>query len=69
MKNNKDNYESFEIAFEELKQIVQNFEKTEDISLEDLLKNYEQGMIAYSYCMKKLEDTQRKIKIIDSNFE
>jgi len=65
----KDNYESFEIAFEELKQVVQNFENTEDIAIEDLLKNYEQGMIAYSYCMKKLEDTQKKIKIIDSNFE
>lgn len=65
----KKNYESFEIAFEELKQIVQNFENTEDIAIEDLLKNYEQGMIAYSYCMKKLEDTQKKIKIIESNFE
>jgi len=65
----KDNYESFEIAFEELKQIVQNFENTEDIAIEDLLKNYEKGMSAYSYCMKKLEDTQKKIKIIDSNFE
>jgi len=65
----KDNYESFEIAFEELKQIVQNFENTEDIAIEDLLKNYEKGMSLYSYCMKKLEDTQKKIKIIDSNFE
>lgn len=65
----KDNYESFEIAFEELKQIVQNFEKTEDIAIEDLLKNYELGMSLYSYCMKKLEDTQKRIKIIDTNFE
>lgn len=69
MKDNKDNFESFESAFDELKQIVQKFENTEDISIEDLLQNYENGMIAYSFCMKKLEDTQKKIKIIDSNFE
>lgn len=69
MKDNKDNFESFEGAFDELKQIVQKFENTEDVSIEDLLKNYENGMIAYSFCMKKLEDTQKKIKIIDSNFE
>jgi len=65
----KDNFESFESAFEYLKNIVQKFETTENIPIEDLLKNYEQGMIAYSFCMKKLEDTQKKIKVIDSNFE
>lgn len=62
-------YESFESALEHLKNIVQEFENTDNISIEDLLKNYEQGMIAYTFCMKKLEDTQKKIKIIDSNFE
>lgn len=69
MKDNKDSYESFENAFEELKQIVQKFENIDDVSIDDLLKNYENGMTAYSFCMKKLEDTQKKIKIIDSNFE
>lgn len=69
MKDNKDSYESFENAFEELKQIVQKFENIDDVSIDDLLKNYEKGMTAYSFCMKKLEDTQKKIKIIDSNFE
>lgn len=65
----KDNYESFESAFEDLKEIVKQFEKTDDVGIEDLLKNYEKGMIAYSFCIKKLEDTQKKIKLIDSNFE
>ena len=65
----KDNFESFESAFEYLKNIVQKFEITENIPIEDLLEYYEQGMTAYSFCMKKLEDTQKKIKVIDSNFE
>ncbi|MGB4439326.1 MAG: exodeoxyribonuclease VII small subunit [Sedimentibacter sp.] len=65
----KDKYESFESALEELKNIVQNFENNDDISIDDLLKNYEQGMKAYSYCAKKLEDTQKKIKIIEENYE
>lgn len=65
----KDKYDSFESALEDLKKIVQGFENNDDISIDDLLKNYEQGMKAYSYCTKKLEDTQKKIKIIDDNFE
>lgn len=62
-------YESFEAALEELKNIVQQFENNKDITLDDLLKNYESGMNAYSFCMKKLDDTQKKIKIIDENIE
>lgn len=62
-------YESFEYAFEHLKSIVQEFEDIDNVSLDNLLTKYEQGMTAYSFCMKKLEDTQKKIKIIDSNYE
>lgn len=62
-------YESFEGALDELKNIVLQFENNKDITLDDLLKNYEKGMKAYSFCMKKLDDTQKKIKIIDENFE
>ena len=58
-------YESFENALEELKNIVQKFENKNDITIDELLSNYEKGMKAYSFCMKKLDDTQRKIKIID----
>lgn len=64
-----DKYNNFETALEELKKIVQDFEDSDNLSIDDLLKNYEEGMKAYSYCIKKLEDTQKKIKIIDSNFE
>jgi len=69
--NNDDNknYTSFESAFEELKQIIQRLESSEDISLEELIKNYENGMEAFSFCVNKLEDTQKKVKIIDSNYD
>lgn len=62
-------YKDFESAFDDLKKIVQEFENSDNLSMDDLIKNYEQGMNAYTYCMKKLEDTQKKIQIIDSNFE
>mgnify|MGYP000863661310 FL=1 len=62
-------YEGFEDALEELKNIVLQFENKKDITLDDLLKNYEKGMKAYSFCMKKLDDTQKKIKFIDENIE
>ncbi len=62
-------YESFEGAFEHLKSIVQEFEGIDNVSLENLLIKYEQGMKAYNFCIKKLDDTQKKIKIIDSNYE
>jgi exodeoxyribonuclease VII small subunit len=62
-------YENFEAALDDLKRIVQSFENSNGISLDDLLKSYEQGMAAYSFCIKKLEDTQKKIKVIDSSYE
>lgn len=62
-------YESFESALEHLKKIIQEFEGNENISIDELLKNYEEGMKAYSFCAKKLEDTQKKIKIIDESFD
>jgi len=62
-------FDNFESALEELKQIVQKLESTDDISLDELLKSYENGMTAYSFCLNKLEDTQKKIKIIDCNYE
>lgn len=62
-------YESFESALEQLKTIVLKFENNKDITIDDLLNNYEKGMKAYSFCMKKLDDTQKKIKIIDESIE
>lgn len=61
-------YENFEDALEHLKKIIQEFESNENISMDQLVKNYEQGMKAYSYCYKKLDDTQKQIKIIDESY-
>ncbi len=62
-------YESFESALEELKNIVEKFENKNDTTIDQLLDNYEKGMKAYSFCMKKLDDAQKKIKIIDEGIE
>ncbi len=62
-------YTSFEEALDHLKKIVQEFEVNDSLSLDKLLANYEEGMKAYSFCTKKLEDIQKKIKIIDENLE
>lgn len=62
-------YENFESAFEHLKKIIQEFESNDNIPIDALLKNYEDGMKAYSFCAKKLEDTQKKIKIINESYE
>lgn len=61
-------YESFESALESLKKTIQKFEENENTSIDELLKNYEEGMKAYYFCAKKLEDSQKKIKIIDESF-
>ncbi|HCX61513.1 MAG TPA: exodeoxyribonuclease VII small subunit [Clostridiales bacterium] len=58
-------YKNFEAAFEHLKSIIDKFESNENISLDELVKNYEEGMKAYTYCSNKLDDTQKKIKLID----
>lgn len=62
-------YDSFESALEHLKKIIQKLEENDNISIDELIKNYEEGMKAYSFCAKKLEDTQKKLKVIDENFE
>lgn len=61
-------YDNFENALNKLKQIIKEFEEEDNISIESLLENYEEGMKAYSFCAKKLDETQRKIKVIDDTF-
>lgn len=45
-------FDSFESALEELKRIVEKFESDKDISIDDLLINYERGMKAYLFVQK-----------------
>ncbi len=59
------NFESFEEAMEVLKVTVDEFDNGKHMNLDDLIENYEKGILAYNYCIKKLEETQNRIKIID----
>lgn len=59
------NFESFEEAMEVLKITVDEFDNGKHMNLDDLIANYEKGILAYNYCIKKLEETQNRIKIID----
>ena len=62
-------FESFESALKHLKKTIKRFEENENMSIDELLNNYEEGMRAYYFCAKKLEEAQKKIKIIDENFD
>lgn len=62
-------FENFESALEYLKNIIKRFEEDGDISIEELLNNYEEGMKAYYFCTQKLKETQKKIKIIDDSYD
>jgi exodeoxyribonuclease VII small subunit len=57
---------SFEEAFEQLEEIVENMEKG-NMTLEDSLNNYQKGIELIKFCSKKIEDTERKITIITKN--
>ncbi len=59
-------FENFEEAMEVLKSTVSEFDDGKYLNLEDLVQNYEKGILAYNYCVAKLEETQNKIKIIDN---
>lgn len=63
------NFESFEEAFNKLKFITGNFEGNEDLTLDELVKKYEDGINAYNFCVNKLEEAEKKIKIIDAKFD
>lgn len=62
-------YKSFESAMEHLKKVIFEFESNKNITIDELLTNYEEGLKAYSFCAKKLDDTQKKIKVIDETFD
>lgn len=59
------NFKSFEEAMEVLKSTVNEFDNGKHVKLDDLVENYEKGIFAYNYCVKKLEETQNRIKIVD----
>jgi exodeoxyribonuclease VII small subunit len=54
---------TFETAMKQLEQIVQDLE-TGDLSLEDSIKKFEEGIKISKFCSAKLEETEKKIKIL-----
>lgn len=54
---------SFESAMHRLEEIVEHLEKS-DLSLEESLKIFEEGMELSKYCSAKLADAENKLKIL-----
>lgn len=53
----------FEKAMERLESIVQNLESG-DLSLEDSLKAFEEGMELVRFCNTKLDEAEQKVTIL-----
>lgn len=54
---------AFETAFKKLESIVENLESG-DLSLEEALKIYEEGVKMADICSKRLSEAEKKIEII-----
>ena len=59
---------SYEEAFERLQQITQLLEGG-NVTLDDSIKYYEQGVLLKNFCEKKLKDAEMKIKTVLDNKE
>jgi len=53
----------FDELMERLEEIVDNLEKG-DLSLENSLKSFEEGMKLVHVCSKKLEEAERKVTLL-----
>jgi exodeoxyribonuclease VII small subunit len=58
--------ESFETALSRLEQIVGALEKG-DLSLEDSLKLYEEGIARARFCQERLEEAESKIEVLSQD--
>lgn len=53
----------FEEAVEQLEKIIQNLEEG-NLSLEESLKKFEEGMKLVNFCEQKLEEVEKRIKLL-----
>lgn len=53
----------FEEAMKRLEDIVESIEKG-DLTLEESLKSFEEGMGLFRFCSKKLEEAEQKVTIL-----
>lgn len=56
----------FEKSFQQLEKIVQRLE-TEELSLDESLKLFEEGISLSRFCHAKLEEVEKKIELILSD--
>lgn len=56
---------SFEKALDQLEHIVQDMESG-NLTLEQSLKKFEEGMKLSKYCTQKLDETEKKISLLMS---
>lgn len=56
--------ESFEELLTRLEEITSKLEKEENISLEDSMKLFEEGIDISKKCNKQIEDAEKKIAIL-----
>jgi len=63
---NEEAKESFETALGRLEQIVVALEKG-DLSLEDSLKLYEEGISRARFCQARLEEAEAKIEVLSQD--
>lgn len=54
---------TFEIAMKQLEQIVQELESG-NLSLEDSIKKFEEGIKLSKFCSAKLDETEKKISLL-----
>lgn len=63
---NDETKDSFETALSRLEQIVGALEKG-DLSLEDSLKLYEEGIARARFCQQRLEAAESKIEVLSQD--
>ena len=54
---------SFEEALKRLEEITNKME-SDDLSLEESIKNFEEGIYLSRYCSEKLEEAEKKVEIL-----
>jgi exodeoxyribonuclease VII small subunit len=57
---------SFEDAMRKLESIVQELEGG-DLTLDEAMRKFEQGIALSQYCTKKLDDTENKVNLLLKN--
>lgn len=59
---------TFEDAIKKLDEIVESLEG-DDLTLEEAVKKFEEGMKLSTYCAQKLDEAEKKISILKKDME